>query len=75
MKAYSEDLRQKVVQAVERRMPKTQAARLFGISLSSDQTHPTEGRIPNAGALVEAMGAAISVVAAKDARGFFEHRG
>ena len=36
MKAYSEDLRQKVVQAVEvRRTSKSEAARLFGISLSS----------------------------------------
>src|ERR671926_441999 len=36
MKAYSEDLRQKVVQAVHQRgMSKPQAARLFGISLSS----------------------------------------
>jgi transposase len=36
MKAYSEDLRQKVVQAVqERGTSKSQAARLFGISLSS----------------------------------------
>jgi transposase len=36
MKAYSEDLRQKVVQAVHQRgMSKSQAARLFGISLSS----------------------------------------
>jgi transposase len=35
MKAYSKDLRQKVVQAVERGMSKSQAARLFGISLSS----------------------------------------
>ena len=36
MKAYSEDLRKKVVQAVHQRgMPKSQAARLFGISLSS----------------------------------------
>ena len=36
MKAYSEDLRQKVVQAVEQRgTSKSQAARLFGISLSS----------------------------------------
>jgi transposase len=36
MKAYSKDLRQKVVQAVQQRgMPKSQAARLFGISLSS----------------------------------------
>jgi transposase len=36
MKAYSEDLRQKVVQAVQQRgTSKSQAARLFGISLSS----------------------------------------
>jgi transposase len=35
-KAYSEDLRQKVVQAVEQRgTSKSQAASLFGISLSS----------------------------------------
>jgi transposase len=36
MKAYSEDLRKKVVQAVERRgTSKAEAAPLFGISLSS----------------------------------------
>jgi transposase len=36
MKAYSEDLRQKVVQAVQKRgTSKSEAARLFGISLSS----------------------------------------
>jgi transposase len=36
MKAYSEDLRQKVVQAVQRRgTSKSQVARLFGVSLSS----------------------------------------
>jgi transposase len=36
MKAYSEDLRQKVVQVVEQRgMSKSQAARIFSISLSS----------------------------------------
>src|SRR5215218_4051998 len=36
MKAYSEDLRTKIVQAIEQRgMSKSQAARLFGISLSS----------------------------------------
>jgi transposase len=36
MKAYSEDLRQKVVQAVQQRgTSKSEAARLFGISLSS----------------------------------------
>jgi transposase len=36
MKAYSEDLRTKIVQAVHQRgMSKSQAARLFGTSLSS----------------------------------------
>ncbi len=36
MKAYSEDLRRKVVQAVHQRgMSKSQAARLFSVSLSS----------------------------------------
>jgi transposase len=36
MKAYSEDLRQKVVEAVEQRgISKSEAARLFGMSLSS----------------------------------------
>ena len=35
MKPYSEDLRRKIVAAVEGGMPKTQAARLFGLSLSS----------------------------------------
>jgi transposase len=36
MDAYSEDLRQKIVQAVEqRRMNKSEAARAFGVSLSS----------------------------------------
>jgi transposase-like protein len=36
MRAYSQDLRQKVVEAVEQRgTSKSEAARLFGISLSS----------------------------------------
>ena len=35
MKAYSEDLRRKVVEALERGLNKIQAARLFGVSLSS----------------------------------------
>jgi len=35
MKAYSEDLRKKIAQAVERGMPKSRAARLFDVSLSS----------------------------------------
>jgi transposase len=35
MRAYSEDLRKKIVAAIERGMPKAQAARLFDVSLSS----------------------------------------
>jgi transposase len=35
MKAYSEDLRQKVVEALARGTNKSQAAHLFGVSLSS----------------------------------------
>ena len=35
MKSYSEDLRQKIVVAVERGMSKSEAARLFDVSLSS----------------------------------------
>src|SRR5215207_5081394 len=35
MEAYSEDLRKKIVAAIERGMPKAQAARLFDVSLSS----------------------------------------
>lgn len=35
MKAYSEDLRTKILQAVDRGMPKSEAARAFGVSRSS----------------------------------------
>jgi transposase len=35
MNAYSEDLRKKIVQAVERGMPKIEAARTFGVGISS----------------------------------------
>jgi transposase len=35
MKAYSEDLREKIVDALKRGMPKSEAANLFGVSLSS----------------------------------------
>ena len=35
MRAYSEDLRHKIVKAVERGMLKVQAARLFDVNLSS----------------------------------------
>jgi transposase len=35
MKAYSEDLRAKILEAVDRGMPKSEAARTFGVSRSS----------------------------------------
>jgi transposase len=35
MKAYSEDLRNKILQAVDRGMPKSEAAKTFGVSRSS----------------------------------------
>jgi transposase len=35
MRAYSEDLRKKIVAAIERGMPKAEAARTFDVSLSS----------------------------------------
>ena len=35
MKAYSEDLRAKILRAVDRGMPKSEAARTFGVSRSS----------------------------------------
>jgi transposase len=35
MKAYSEDLRKKRVEAVERGMPKSEAAKTFGVGISS----------------------------------------
>ena len=45
MKASSEDLRRKVVQAIEERgMSKSQAARLFGISLSSVKRYSRTAR-------------------------------
>jgi transposase len=47
MKAYWEDLRTKIVQAVERGMSKTQAAKTFGVSRSSVKRYAaaaSEGR-------------------------------
>jgi transposase len=35
MKAYSKDLRRKIVDAIERGMPKAQAARTFGVGIST----------------------------------------
>ena len=39
MRAYSEDLRRKIVAAIERGMPKAQVARTFDVSLSSGKRY------------------------------------
>ncbi len=44
MRAYSEDLRKKIVAAIERGMPKAQAARLFDVSLSSVKRYSRTAR-------------------------------
>ena len=45
MKAYSEDLRRKVVEAVQQRqMGKSEAARTFGVSLSSVKRYVSRAR-------------------------------
>ena len=44
MKAYSEDLREKILQAVERGMPKTEAAKAFGVSRSSVKRYAAAAR-------------------------------
>jgi transposase len=44
MKAYSEDLRKKIVEAVERGMSKTMAARTFGVSRSSVKRYAAAAR-------------------------------
>jgi transposase len=44
MRAYSEDLRKKIVAAVERGMSKAQAARLFDVSLSSVKRYSRSAR-------------------------------
>jgi transposase len=52
MNAYSEDLRKKIVEAVEKRgLPKIEAARTFGVGISSVKRyvatgHAKEGRWP-----------------------------
>ena len=44
MKAYSEDLRMKIVDAIERGMPKTEAARTFGVGISTLKRYATKAR-------------------------------
>ena len=44
MKAYSEDLRQKIVDAVRRGIPKAQAARTFGVGISTVKRYSTKAQ-------------------------------
>jgi transposase len=44
MKAYSKDLRQKIVDAVERGMPKAEAARTFGVGISTVKRYATKAQ-------------------------------
>jgi transposase len=44
MKAYSEDLRKKIVSAIERGMPKAQAARTFGVGISTVKRYATKAQ-------------------------------
>jgi transposase len=44
MKAYSEDLRRKIVQAVQKGTSKSEAARAFGVGLSSVKRHVAMAR-------------------------------
>ena len=42
MKAYSEDLRRKIVDAIDRGMPKARAARTFGVGISTVERYATK---------------------------------
>ena len=44
MKAYSEDLRRKIVDAIERGMPKVEADRTFGIGISTVKRYATKAQ-------------------------------
>ena len=44
MKAYSEDLRRKIVDAIGRGMPKAEAARTFGVGISTVKRYATKAQ-------------------------------
>ena len=44
MKAYSKDLRQKIVDAIQRGIPKAEAARTFGVGISTVKRYATKAR-------------------------------
>jgi transposase len=49
MRAYSEDLRKKIVAAIDRGVPKAQAARTFDVSLSEACTNRTASSLNSGG--------------------------
>ena len=44
MKAYSKDLREKIVDAIGRGMPKAQAARTFGVGISTVKRYASKAQ-------------------------------
>jgi transposase len=44
MKAYSKDLRQKIVDAIQRGLPKAEAARTFGVGISTVKRYATKAQ-------------------------------
>ncbi len=44
MKAYSKDLREKIVDAIRRGMPKAQAARTFGVGISTVKRYASKAQ-------------------------------
>ncbi len=44
MKEYSKDLREKIVDAIGRGMPKAQAARTFGVGISTVKRYVSKAR-------------------------------
>ena len=44
MKAYSKDLRRKIVDAIERGMPKAETARTFGVGISTVKRYATKAQ-------------------------------
>jgi transposase len=44
MKAYSKDLRQKIVDAIQRGLPKAEAARTFGVGISTLKRYATKAQ-------------------------------
>ena len=45
MKAYSKDLRRKIVDAIERGMPKAEAAHTFGVGISTVKRYATKAQM------------------------------